>query len=270
MKALPVRVLAGFVLVAALGASGCGGPSEAQRQLAGLTTFVAAPSARSRRATTPAALVSIEFGNMIFHTGETLQYSALVYDRATQKNLEAQSVSFELVASGRAFPLPSRRYKPYFWTGTVAIPKGASGSARVRARVLTAGRRFSSFSKPIMIRGTVKAVEIGHSSSQGDYAVAITTGQITRPADGYVLASVETSPSQPVHMNWTVVCVRGTSASSSSGQATDGGPGTESGSLVIKKVRMSLPNADRCTVSFSAQLQNSGHLKIELLGKSRQ
>lgn len=237
--------------------------------LAGLTSFIAAPSAQSRLATTPAALVSIQ-GGVIFHTGQTLQYSALVYDSATQKDLAAQSVSFELVTSGRALPLPSRRYKPSFWTGTVATPKGVSGSARVRARVLTRGRRFSSFSKPIMIRGPVKAVAIGHASSQGNYAVAIATGSITRPADGYVFASVETSPSQPVHMNWTVVCVRGTSASSSSGQATDGGPGTVSGSLVIKKVRMSLPNADRCTISFSAQLQNSGHLKIELLGNSRQ
>jgi hypothetical protein len=46
-------------------------------------------------------------------------------------------------------------------------------------------------------------------------------------------------------------------------------PWKVSGDLVIQKVRTSLPNADSCTVSFSAQLHASGALEIEVLGNSR-
>lgn len=238
--------------------------------LVGMT--IATVASAYGRSTAPGARVSIVgvYGNggQVFHVGGTLQYSALVYESATRKELAAQSVSFALVTSSGAVSLRSRPYKPYFWTGTIEIPHGLTGPARVRATIDAGGRHFSVVSLTFTIRGPVTAVRVGRASSQGDYAVAIATGTIKRPADGYVLASVEMSPSQSVDMNWSVVCVRGTSASSSSGSATDGGPGTVSGGFIIKKVKMPLPNADSCTVSFSAQLENSGSLKIDMLGNS--
>jgi hypothetical protein len=139
----------------------------------------------------------------------------------------------------------------------------------VRADVFAGGKHFSANSEPFTIRGSVRAVTIGHASARGQYAVAIASGTIERPADGYVLASVETSPSQAADMDWSVACVRGTAASSLNGSATDGGPGTVAGDLIVRKVRMSMRNAESCSISFSAQLHGTGSLKIDLLGNSR-
>jgi hypothetical protein len=205
---------------------------------------------------------------VVFHIGATLQYSVIVFEKETHKVLPAQSVAFDLLASGKVVSLPSSRYKSSFWTGHIAVPSGLSGIARVRANVSAAGRRFTAVSYQFIIRGPVKTVSLGRSSSEGDNATATTTGTINRPADGYVLASAQTSPSQSVHMNWSVDCVRGAASSSKSGSDTDGGPGTVSGYLVIQKIPMSLPNADNCTVSFTAQLVGSGSIKIEVLGDS--
>jgi hypothetical protein len=238
---------------------------------AGLALAGGVTAAAMARSDSPAArvgLVSVFHDGAVFHTGQSLQYSALVFDSATRADLPAQSVTFDLLASGTTTRLPARAYKSYFWTGTAAVPEGSSGAARIRANVYAAGRHFSALSYRFTIRGPVKAVSLGQSSANGEYAVASVTGTIARPADGYVFASAETRPSQSVDMNWNVSCIRGTSASAHSGSATDGGPGTVTGDLVIKKIPMSMTNADSCTVSFSAQLSHSGTLKIEMLGNS--
>ena len=40
----------------------------------------------------------------------------------------------------------------------------------------------------------------------------------------------------------------------------------ESGSLVIRKLALTIQHADSCTITFSGQLERSGHLELQMLG----
>jgi hypothetical protein len=223
-------------------------------------------TAQQTNSTVRVGMPAVFHNGEIYHVGDSFGYNAYIFDKATKAERTARSVKFFLVGYHRTIKLPARRYRGYFWTGSVRLPRGILGRAHVLARVVVGARVISGRSYWFTIKPRVVAVEVAKASATGDLASAVASGTIRRPADGYVYASVDTKPSQSVAMNWTVACVRGTTSATKSGSARDGGPGTDSGNFVLRTVYMSLANADSCTISFGAQLSGYGSLKIDVLG----
>jgi hypothetical protein len=238
--------------------------------LTGASLLSVAADGRGEETTAIVSISSVFKVNTVFHVGQTLSYNVYVFDSGTRKEYPGTAaVQVSLVNGTRTVSVPVSAYKPYFFTGTVKIPRGLQGKAYLRATV-TAGRTFSVVSKQIIISGPAKAVEIGKPTTvKGAAASGTLTGTILRPANSYVFASTTSSPSQPVSFSWKVHCRRGALTSTGGGSGNDGGPGSVTGDLIIKKVPLTIQHADSCTISFFAQLSGSGSLKIEMLGEQR-
>ena len=90
---------------------------------------------------------------------------------------------------------------------------------------------------------------IGSGSASGDYAVTIASGNASAPHALYV--NVTSSPPQSVLVSWSLVCSRGLSAGSKSGQFRARTPLTRS-------MKFPMTNVSSCIVSADAQLSGSG------------
>lgn len=97
---------------------------------------------------------------------------------------------------------------------------------------------------------------IAQSSSSGDFAIALATGDAKNPKA--ISVAADASPHQEVDVYWTMVCVRGYGAGSKSGSFSAEAPAS-------KQLALPMRNPDDCTVSASAQLSNSGQIKVKLL-----
>jgi hypothetical protein len=100
---------------------------------------------------------------------------------------------------------------------------------------------------------------IGRASASGDYAIALASGQATKP--GAILIRVLARPNQSVSGNWTMVCSKGFGAGSKSGRFTGRTP-------ITRRLRMPTSRPDDCTVSGTAQLKRSGRVTVLLLKSS--
>jgi hypothetical protein len=96
---------------------------------------------------------------------------------------------------------------------------------------------------------------IGSKSGSGDFAIALASGTATKPKAVYV--AVFATPTQPVSVNWSLVCSKGASAGSKSGDFT-------TSSSAKRKLRLSTSNPDSCTVSASGQLARGGKIVVRL------
>jgi hypothetical protein len=97
---------------------------------------------------------------------------------------------------------------------------------------------------------------IATKSGQGDHAVAIAGGTAKKPKALYV--KITTTPAQHATGNWTLVCSRGTSAGSKSGDFS--GRGT-----FQRTVKLPIKHPNTCTVSAAGSLDGSGRIRVTLL-----
>lgn len=96
---------------------------------------------------------------------------------------------------------------------------------------------------------------IASKSASGDYAVVFASGTATKPVAVYV--QVLAAPRQPVSVNWSVVCSKGTGAGSKSGDYT-------TSSSLRRKVRLPMGRPDSCTVAAGGQLDEGGRITVRL------
>jgi hypothetical protein len=94
-----------------------------------------------------------------------------------------------------------------------------------------------------------------HKSASGDFAIALAGGTVKHP--GRITVKVTASPRQRVSVTWNMVCGKGTSAGSKSGDFKARAP-------VIRALRQPMRNPDNCTVSASAQLDKGGRVTVAL------
>jgi hypothetical protein len=100
------------------------------------------------------------------------------------------------------------------------------------------------------------AHQIGSKSGSGDYAIALASGTANHPHHLYV--KITTRPAQRATGSWTMVCSKGLSAGSKSGDIS--GSGT-----FRRTLRMPNRRPDDCTVSASGQLSSGGKILVSLL-----
>lgn len=96
---------------------------------------------------------------------------------------------------------------------------------------------------------------IGASRSSGDYAVTVASGNANHPHAIYVV--VGSAPHQHVTGSWANVCSRGFGAGSKSGDFSGRTP-------LVRKLRFPMRRPSSCTASASAQLADSGRIKVAL------
>lgn len=99
---------------------------------------------------------------------------------------------------------------------------------------------------------------IDTKSGSGDYAVVIASGSVSHPKA--ISVKVTSRPAQHVTGSWTMVCSKGVSAGSKSGNIS--GRGTFS-----RRMKMPTRHPDDCTVSASAQLDRGGRVRVTLLSR---
>ena len=97
---------------------------------------------------------------------------------------------------------------------------------------------------------------IGSGSGAGDYAVTAASGTANHPHVIYV--RVTASPAQSVLVSWDLVCSKGFSAGSKSGQFNARTP-------VMRALKMPMNGVSSCIVSADAQLSGSGRLTVQVL-----
>jgi hypothetical protein len=98
--------------------------------------------------------------------------------------------------------------------------------------------------------------KIGSKSGEGDFAIAIASGQANHPSR--LSVKITSKPAQHVTGNWTVICSKGTSAGSKSGELA--GTGT-----FTRRLKMNTRNPDSCTVSAAGSLDRGGKIRVTLL-----
>ncbi len=96
---------------------------------------------------------------------------------------------------------------------------------------------------------------IASKTASGDFAVVIASATAKRPKGIYV--AVTAVPRQPVSVNWSVVCSRGTGAGSKSGDYT-------TSSSAKRKLRLPMLKPDSCSVSAGGQLERGGKITVRL------
>ena len=152
--------------------------------------------------------------------------------------------------------------------GALAVAVLAATSSAVAANGCGNG-------EPMPRLNPLRACVVASALAAGDYATAVASGTVTQPESFSVV--LYTSKSQPVDVAWSMVCSRGTSAGSKSGQATlqtfktgETGPTGHPGAWSIRTIKsFPMANSDSCVVSADAQLSTSGSLRLELLGVRR-
>jgi hypothetical protein len=92
--------------------------------------------------------------------------------------------------------------------------------------------------------------------ASGDFATTVVGGSVRRPAQLGV--RVLARPNQAITGNWTMVCSRGFSAGSKSGQFAGRTP-------ITRAARFPMRRPSRCTLSAGAQLARGGRLTVQLL-----
>lgn len=96
---------------------------------------------------------------------------------------------------------------------------------------------------------------IAQKSAQGDFAIALASGNATRPRGIYV--RVIATPRQLVSVTWNMVCSKGTGAGSKDGEYT-------TRSTKLRKLRMPTARPDSCTVAASGSLERGGKIKVQI------
>jgi len=97
---------------------------------------------------------------------------------------------------------------------------------------------------------------IGQQTASGDSATALASGTAKHPRALYV--RVRATPSQRVSVSWSMTCSKGLGAGSRSGDFTAYTP-------VTRRMPFPTRKPDSCSVSATAQLDDSGTIKVALL-----
>lgn len=97
--------------------------------------------------------------------------------------------------------------------------------------------------------------KFAQETANGDYAIAVAAGNTDHPRGIYL--RVKSRPKQKVSGSWVVVCSKGYGAGSKSANFS----GT---TTLVRKLRMPYKYPSSCTASASAQLQDSGFIKVQL------
>ena len=98
-------------------------------------------------------------------------------------------------------------------------------------------------------------------SAVGDYAITQVSATIKNPKR--IRVRVVASPSQKVSLTWLIMCSKGFSSSSKSGQQNVAAPHTRTLSHPM------LSKADSCIVSANSQLAGSGKITLSVLATKR-
>ena len=101
-----------------------------------------------------------------------------------------------------------------------------------------------------------KVYHAGSCTSSGGYATCVEGGTANNPVRLY--ADVTSKPHQSVLVTWDMVCSRGLSAASSSGQYTATTP-------ILRVMRHPFKHPDSCTVAVGGGLNASGSLTVKAL-----
>jgi hypothetical protein len=97
---------------------------------------------------------------------------------------------------------------------------------------------------------------LDRARDRGGAAMASAAGEVAQPNRLWV--KVKARPSQRVHVDWTVMCSRGSGTGSRDGRFNARTP-------VRRLVRMPYQSPDSCTFAATAQLDDSGRLILILL-----
>jgi hypothetical protein len=115
---------------------------------------------------------------------------------------------------------------------------------------------------------------VAAGNAAGDYATTVVSATVEHPISLAVV--LYTSRPQQVDVTWSMVCSRGFSAGSRSGQFTllttkvPATPTHHAGPWSLREIKpIPMANSDSCTVSADAQLSGGGSLRLELLGIHR-
>ena len=110
---------------------------------------------------------------------------------------------------------------------------------------------------PMLIVQPASAAVTHHAGScrtSGDFAICIASGNATGGIKN-IYAHVSASPNQSVAVAWSMTCVKGSGAASSSGHFTATTP-------IRRYLRMPFFHPSSCSVATDAQLSGSGSLHV--------
>jgi hypothetical protein len=102
-----------------------------------------------------------------------------------------------------------------------------------------------------------EAKVIGSSSAKGSFPTTIAHAAVANP--GPIKLKVTPTPAQKTAMSWNVACRKGTSAGNTHGRYTLTAAST-------RTLKAPMQRSDSCVVSASAQMSNSGTIKVEIIG----
>lgn len=102
---------------------------------------------------------------------------------------------------------------------------------------------------------SARAHRFGSCRSSGDFAICIASGTAHHP--GKIRVHVGASPRQRVTVSWNMVCSRGLSAASKSGQFT-------ARTRINRVMRHPFRRPDTCIVAAGGQLAGRGRLHVWL------
>jgi hypothetical protein len=95
---------------------------------------------------------------------------------------------------------------------------------------------------------------VGSCRISGDFATCVASGNATGGIKN-IYAHVSASPNQSVAVAWSMTCVKGSGAASSSGHFTATTP-------IRRYLRMPFFHPSSCSVATNAQLSGSGSLHV--------
>jgi hypothetical protein len=127
---------------------------------------------------------------------------------------------------------------------------------KTRARIITTVlAALSAAFIAVPPAGAVTYHPIASCKAHGQFATCVAAGNANHPHNIYV--HVRSYPRQGAYVAWTMVCVKGSGAGSTSGHFSTGTP-------INRRLRKPYYRPDSCTVSADAQLKHGGHLHLWL------
>lgn len=99
---------------------------------------------------------------------------------------------------------------------------------------------------------------IGSAAASGNYAIVLASGHADHPRALFV--RVRSRPRQAVDGRWTVICRKGSRKRSKIGEIHGGTP-------LRRRLRLPMAHPSDCTVSATAQLEQSGRIIVQLLAR---
>jgi hypothetical protein len=144
---------------------------------------------------------------------------------------------------------PRRPVPPYLKGVQLRLPRKVVGLGVLPAALVAIGIGSAQ-------AATAPLHYAGACTAHGQFATCVAGGTDTRPATLYVTA--RTHNHQRLTVFWDVVCSKGLSAGSKSGQFTARSP------IVLHVLKHPYRHPDSCIVSADAQISTGNYLHIQL------